>query len=161
MRMTKIRLKTIILRHWRNPGQNTLPDGEVCQRISAETGWELPQKKHRAVFMQRYLVEVVNIAVLQPVPPPVVTMRQLRRDFYRSDAWRALRYEALKLHGGKCQCCGRGPSDGVALHVDHIKPRSKYPELQLVLSNLQVLCEDCNLGKGARDETDWRPALNE
>lgn len=43
------------------------------------------------------------------------------------------------------------------MHVDHIKPRSKYPALELVLSNLQVLCEDCNLGKLAHDETDWRP----
>jgi 5-methylcytosine-specific restriction endonuclease McrA len=43
------------------------------------------------------------------------------------------------------------------MHVDHIKPRSKYPHLALRESNLQVLCEACNLGKGNWDETDWRP----
>src|SRR5262249_39926358 len=41
---------------------------------------------------------------------------------------------------------------------DHIKPRSKFPELELELGNLQVLCADCNLGKRAWDQTDWRPA---
>lgn len=76
--------------------------------------------------------------------------------FYRTDAWRKVRYEALVLHGGRCQCCGRSPSDEIVLHVDHIKPRSRYPKLALEPSNLQVLCDDCNLGKGARDETDWR-----
>lgn len=41
------------------------------------------------------------------------------------------------------------------------KPPSKFPDLALVLANLQILCEDCNLGKMARDQTDWRPMLNE
>jgi 5-methylcytosine-specific restriction endonuclease McrA len=75
--------------------------------------------------------------------------------FYETKEWRSLRYRALKLHGARCQCCGRSPP-GVVLHVDHIKPRSKYPELELELSNLQILCEDCNLGKSNRDDTDWR-----
>ena len=76
--------------------------------------------------------------------------------FYDSREWRTLRYSALKLHGAKCQCCNATREDGVKLHVDHIKPRSKYPELELELSNLQILCEDCNLGKSAWDQTDWR-----
>lgn len=87
------------------------------------------------------------------------TMRvsKLRRDaFFRSAEWLELRYQALKLHGRKCQCCGRSPPE-VVLNVDHIKPRIKFPELQLEISNLQVLCRDCNLGKGFKDQTDWRP----
>lgn len=72
--------------------------------------------------------------------------------FYESQEWRVLRYKALKQHGAKCQLCGAAG----AMHVDHIKPRSKYPELELRLDNLQVLCADCNLGKGAWDESDWR-----
>lgn len=77
-------------------------------------------------------------------------------DFYNSDAWKRLRYQALKLHGAACQCCGATRADGVQIHVDHIKPRSKYPRLELQLSNLQILCEPCNMGKSALDETDWR-----
>lgn len=74
------------------------------------------------------------------------------RNFYRSREWRTLRYQVLVCHGGRCQCCGSlGP-----LHVDHIKPRKTHPHLSLVFSNLQVLCKECNLGKSAIDETDWR-----
>ncbi len=75
--------------------------------------------------------------------------------FYQSDSWRKLRYLALKNCKG-CECCGAKASDGVRIHVDHIKPRYKHPHLSLELSNLQCLCEDCNLGKGAWDDTDWR-----
>lgn len=76
--------------------------------------------------------------------------------FYTSREWLALRYEALKRSGRTCAVCGMGKEDGVKLHVDHIKPRSLYPQLELSLENLQVLCEGCNLGKGNRDEIDWR-----
>jgi 5-methylcytosine-specific restriction endonuclease McrA len=41
--------------------------------------------------------------------------------------------------------------------VDHIKPRRKFPELELDLDNLQVLCNDCNMGKSNDDYTDFRP----
>jgi len=76
--------------------------------------------------------------------------------FYRSPEWRELRYAALKAQGRRCACCGATPNGYVKLHVDHIKPISKYPELALVLSNLQIFCEDCNLGKLNKDEIDWR-----
>lgn len=68
-------------------------------------------------------------------------------DFYRSQAWRSLRIEVLAESNRRCLLCGNSPDNGIALHVDHIKPRSLFPELALEKSNLQVLCEDCNLGK--------------
>ena len=74
--------------------------------------------------------------------------------FYWSDAWRDLRYRVLVKFGRSCMACG---VMGSPAHVDHIKPRSKYPELELTFDNLQVLCEACNMGKRAWDETDWRP----
>jgi 5-methylcytosine-specific restriction endonuclease McrA len=76
--------------------------------------------------------------------------------FYKSLAWRELRYEALRNTGGCCCCCGARASDGIQLHVDHIKPRSKYPELQLDLENLQILCDDCNIGKSNYYDDNWR-----
>lgn len=76
--------------------------------------------------------------------------------FYSSKDWRQLRYLALSNCQGRCQCCGASASNGVVLHVDHIKPRSRYPELELSLSNIQVLCEDCNIGKGDWGLDDWR-----
>jgi hypothetical protein len=76
--------------------------------------------------------------------------------FYESREWRQVRYLAIKANNGLCELCGRGKHDGVVLHVDHIEPRSKAPHLELDPDNLQVLCEDCNLGKGNRDAVDWR-----
>lgn len=93
------------------------------------------------------------------VATPVRSKRdRVRKAFYESREWREVRYEALRLCGAKCCCCGRGRTDGVVLHVDHIQPRSKFPHLELEVSNLQVLCEDCNLGKSNKDSTDWRSA---
>ncbi len=94
----------------------------------------------------------VPVEVKQTHEPP-------QDNFFTSGAWRELRYRVLVAHGGRCQCCGRTASDGVVIHVDHIKPRSKHPELALDEKNLQVLCEDCNLGKSNKDDTDWRPRL--
>jgi hypothetical protein len=77
--------------------------------------------------------------------------------FFHSQEWRDVRYRALEASNGRCSCCGNNGSDSSnPLQVDHIKPRSKFPELALTLSNLQVLCRQCNLGKGNKSETDWR-----
>ena len=78
-------------------------------------------------------------------------------DFLLSYAWRKLRMEVLLEQGSTCQCCGAQASrDRVKMNVDHIKPRRLYPGLALEKSNLQVLCADCNHGKGNWDQTDWR-----
>lgn len=77
-------------------------------------------------------------------------------EFLNSYEWRKLRLTALKMHGRKCQCCGASPQTGAVMNVDHIKPRRFYPELALDINNLQVLCHECNHGKGNWDETDWR-----
>lgn len=81
---------------------------------------------------------------------------QIKNGFYKSREWKAARYAAFELHGNKCQCCGASPQTGAVLHVDHIKPRSLYPEHALNAENLQILCEDCNIGKSNLWETDWR-----
>ena len=87
----------------------------------------------------------------------LTTRKKESSNFYDSKEWQRVRYFVLRKYGGKCQLCGRSyKEDGVVIHVDHIKPRSKYPELELDQNNLQVLCKDCNLGKMARDEIDWR-----
>jgi 5-methylcytosine-specific restriction endonuclease McrA len=70
--------------------------------------------------------------------------------------WRKVRMEALKKYGARCQCCGITPSHGAVMNVDHIKPRRLFPHLALDINNLQVLCHECNHGKGNWDMTDWR-----
>jgi hypothetical protein len=86
-----------------------------------------------------------------PVAPKYTTA--MNGDFYQTKEWRQVRWSVISRADGKCSVCGRSKKDGIVIHVDHIKPRSKYPELELDPSNLQLLCEDCNLGKGAKTQT--------
>lgn len=81
--------------------------------------------------------------------------------FYSSDEWQELRVRVLEVYECKCMMCGRSPrSHGIVIHVDHIKPRSKFPHLSLTFDNLQLLCAACNLGKKNKYSTDWRPDTN-
>jgi len=59
-----------------------------------------------------------------------------------------LRLEILKINNYSCVFCGHSPAmrQGVSLQVDHIIPFSKGGKT--TLNNLQVLCDQCNLGKG-------------
>lgn len=58
-----------------------------------------------------------------------------------------LRFKVLKRDNFSCVQCGVSPArnQNVVLHVDHIKPWSKGGETET--SNLQTLCQNCNLGK--------------
>lgn len=73
-------------------------------------------------------------------------------NFYSSWEWKKLRFEAIKKYGPKCMCCGSEEK----IVVDHIKPRSRFPSLELDFNNLQILCNDCNMGKSNDDYTDFR-----
>src|SRR5712671_2556441 len=76
-------------------------------------------------------------------------LKAARQDFYLSREWLEARYDIL-LKFRKCCLCGSNKR----LHVDHIIPKSKLPPSRwLDKDNLQVLCEDCNLGKSNRDQT--------
>lgn len=79
-----------------------------------------------------------------------------KKNFYKSKAWLELRYQILREQEHVCALCGQERSANLSLHVDHIKPRSKHPELELDKHNLQILCEDCNLGKSNKYHDDWR-----
>jgi 5-methylcytosine-specific restriction endonuclease McrA len=98
-----------------------------------------------------------GLQVLEDAYLQIKTKPEARsNDFLQSKAWQRARIHAFKKYGNKCQCCGATAETGVRLCVDHIKPRRLFPELALDLDNLQVLCFDCNSGKGNWDMTDWR-----
>jgi len=82
--------------------------------------------------------------------------REKRKEFYTSHAWNKLKKRVLKTYG---LCCMKCEATDKEIHVDHIKPRSKYPELGLSFENMQVLCKDCNYEKSNVDETDYRPKI--
>lgn len=104
---------------------------------------------------------VIAVRVVVATHRPAVDIPSDRINYINSKAfldsfeWRQLRFKALQKYGRRCQCCGSSPSTGAVLNVDHVKPRRKFPGLALDISNLQVLCADCNHGKG-NAVTDFR-----
>jgi 5-methylcytosine-specific restriction endonuclease McrA len=76
------------------------------------------------------------------------------RRFYKSPAWKRLRYVHLS-NSSACLACGRSAKDGARMNVDHIKPLHRHWHLRLAPWNLQTLCALCNHGKGGTAE-DWR-----
>jgi len=89
-------------------------------------------------------------------PKPASGLKDAIAEFYDSWDWKTLRYVVLKERGRKCECCNLSADDGAVMNVDHVKPIRLHWDLRLVKSNLQVLCKDCNMGKGSWDQTDWR-----
>lgn len=75
------------------------------------------------------------------IPAPKMTDGMKRWIAYRQ----RLRFEVLRRDGFACRYCGRTPSDGAKLTVDHIIPKSKGGEY--VAENLITACEQCNHAK--------------
>ncbi len=69
--------------------------------------------------------------------------------------WQEMRLLAIGIYGRVCMKCGASGRKTV-IEVDHIKPRSRHPELCLDLSNLQTLCSKCNRQKGNGAPDDYR-----
>ena len=74
-----------------------------------------------------------------------------KESFSNSLEWKALRREVFNKYPPFCMRCRSKKN----LEVDHIKPRIKYPDLELDFDNLQILCKDCNLIKGIKDSPEW------
>lgn len=49
-----------------------------------------------------------------------------------------------------CYLCGKSMPPSTTT-LDHIKSRSRYPELRFTLSNLAPCCWTCNANKGSKD----------
>jgi hypothetical protein len=93
------------------------------------------------------------------------------RDFYRSKEWSTTRGAFLLLCRQEkrlfaCSLCSSelffrssGPVEGKKpLNVDHILPVRYYPELRLDITNLQLLCEECNRTKASmchKEDIEW------
>lgn len=123
----------------------------ICFCIHKETGKQIPGKYHETVqFMAEYWRSATRGKARKSVG------RMPSKEFYASKKWKELRYIALEQSDGKCCLCGTPAGYGVILHVDHIKPRSRFPEHQYDLDNLQVVCSECNIGKSNYDDRDWR-----
>lgn len=75
-----------------------------------------------------------------------------KKKFYRSSDWESLRQQALVRDNFECQWCKKegkvtvdsikeeGKRKDIILNVDHKYGIENYPQLALVLNNLETLC---------------------
>lgn len=78
--------------------------------------------------------------------------------FIKSQEWQDLRKKVFVRDGRKCAnkyCQFDAKTEGLVYHVDHIEPKSERLDLMKELSNLQVLCEHCNVAKGIKGNSAW------
>lgn len=80
--------------------------------------------------------------------------KEQKKKFYNSGEWKKLRLKALERDNYECQKCKRlgevhvdsikieGERKTIELNVHHIKEIEDFPELALVLENLETLCLD-------------------
>jgi len=83
-------------------------------------------------------------------PMPSLSDETPKEKTEREKMTASLRFEILTRDSFTCRACGRSPrkGDDIKLHVDHIKPIHHGGKTEP--GNLQVLCQDCNLGKSAK-----------
>lgn len=74
-----------------------------------------------------------------------------RAKLYSSPEWKILRKQIINSSANICSNCGKRINVPNDLTVDHIKPRSKYPNLSYDINNLTILCRSCNSMKGNRE----------
>jgi 5-methylcytosine-specific restriction endonuclease McrA len=80
--------------------------------------------------------------------------------FYKTNRWKELvrfmnkNWQARNL---PCAWCGQPITRRDKTIVDHINPRHTHPNLQWVISNLQVVHHRCNTIKGIADRKQITP----
>ena len=178
-----IRNKFMMCRIWINagfPNPYSLKNNEIADKIASHFKLTLGADKAHEIVEWAKITSPDLLKDTRPITKAKIKVKTskikqfnisspsdaLKTEFYKSWDWRTLRMQALKIHGAKCQCCGASRSsinmsgENSVICVDHIEPLSKRWDLRLSLSNLQILCDECNMGKGNWDKTDWRDSEN-
>jgi len=88
------------------------------------------------------------IALIRPeCPNPEALAKGNYKDPVNKEALR-------KSTAGKCMYCESKIEQVSYPHVEHIKPKAKFPELKFLWDNLGFSCQICNTNKGEKyDET--------
>ncbi len=117
-------------------------------------------RKMRADALKK--AEEERRARLVPPRSSHVPSKQEKTDFYKSWVWRSARVKVLQRFSATCQLCSASSKhldmcgEPVRIVVDHIYPLHTHWDMRLAASNLQVLCDECNQGKGAWNTADFR-----
>jgi len=162
---------------WLNKGYPLVSEKEAIERKALEVGLIFKTKNHNSELLQYFKLNLYvpteqvvkqkqdNIArhklkvekdQLKSAERKISKIKKKYRvsseSFYLSIEWVLLTKKIRKIFENNCMKCGRGGKT----HIDHIFPRSLYPDLELDIHNLQILCEKCNIEKSNKNTVDYR-----
>lgn len=142
-------------------------DTGTTVKLSKTQRWKL-QRAGQAEHVRKMREEAIKkaeqdrLARLGPPKSSHTPSKQEKNDFYKSWEWRSARVKVLQRFSASCQLCGASSKhldmtgEPVRVVVDHIYPLHTHWDMRLDASNLQVLCDECNQGKGAWNTSDFR-----
>lgn len=113
-------------------GKNTWAKGV---KLSEETKKKIRNGKLGKKFTEAHKMAISNAHINRPE--------------WRGGSWDYWKKQTLLRENYTCQVCQF--RDEEIAEVDHILPKSLYPELRLDLNNLQVLCPNCHRRKTNRE----------
>lgn len=131
---------------WKKGVPLRLWDAQLLLHRDARAKFEEEKRKMRSAY------EMSPSLILQPA---------FRRRFIDLGIGEDIKNEIRREHGMICAGCGCKIRFTIQRHVDHIKPKKLYPELEFLYTNLQVLCRPCNAHKSSYDGDDWKEVVAE
>lgn len=136
-----------MLRHLAKTGNavTSATTDETAIRLFASTnGMEIPEGVEEKKWLMELYHSGSNVIICKDDTA-----------FYASKEWRELRDWCFSFWGRRCLKC-KDDDPECDMHVDHIKPKAKFPDLALDKDNVQPLCWLCNRTKSDRGEKDYR-----
>lgn len=106
----------------------------------------MKKNKNRIISIDANELRYGDFSIFRIVPEQRIELLTSSRE------WVEIRRLVLSLLGRRCLACNAIDS----FEVDHIYPLSIYPERGLSVSNLQVLCSNCNSDKSNQIIEDFR-----
>jgi translation initiation factor IF-1 len=116
------------------------------QKIIVKLTYTSPQGRNHYVRRDEYSYRLLNEMILKINEiKRVQETEAYKKKVERQKMSSRLRFLIFQRDHYTCRICGKSKYDKVKLHVDHIIPIAKGGKTEE--SNLQTLCEVCNLGK--------------
>jgi hypothetical protein len=116
------------------------------QKVIVKLTYTSPQGRNHYERNEMYPFHLLNDMILKITEiKEIEETETFKRKAERSKMSSRLRFLIFQRDHYTCRICGKSKYDKVKLHVDHIIPIAKGGKTEE--SNLQTLCEVCNLGK--------------
>ena len=143
MKKKKISQKDLLIEFYAKNPKRDIPHPEVVDWVTKEFRKRVgkvfrdPDRGIRKLYQDGFLMQIAK--GIYHYDPEHIKNRKLE-DFDSKT-----KKQIFERDSYKCVICGRGPKEGMEIHVDHIKPKDKGGKA--ILDNGQTLCSQHNFLK--------------